>query len=220
MTQCTRDDMRDLLPDLLHDRLDAATRAEVTRHVAACAECEAELELLRSMRSALAPAPRVDVRRIAAAVAASRVAKQEPDVRPLGAPGAAAARRRVAWRIAAAFVVAALGLTTWMLSHRSTSEPPVIVANVPPQHSDSVPPAPQVVAARPPTPRHPSPVTKPPAAVPERLASRGLVMDGGVTDLSDGDMRQLLQSLDSLTAIPDADPAPMNYQLDDDGGAR
>ncbi|HEX6807774.1 MAG TPA: zf-HC2 domain-containing protein, partial [Gemmatimonadaceae bacterium] len=62
MTDCSRGDMRDLLPDLLHERLDAATRAEVTRHVASCAECRAEVELLRSMRSALAPAPRVDVR--------------------------------------------------------------------------------------------------------------------------------------------------------------
>ncbi|HKV51622.1 MAG TPA: zf-HC2 domain-containing protein, partial [Gemmatimonadaceae bacterium] len=63
--------MRDLLPDLLNERLDAATRAEVARHVASCAECAAELELVRAMRSALAPAPRVDVARIAAAVSAS-----------------------------------------------------------------------------------------------------------------------------------------------------
>ena len=30
----------------------------------------------------------------------------------------------------------------------------------------------------------------------------------------------LLQSLDSLTAIPDADPAPMSYQIGDDGGVQ
>lgn len=217
MTQCTRDDMRDLLPDLLHERLDAATRAEVTRHLAACAECRAELELLRSMRSALAPAPRVDVRRIAAAVAAARGASAEPGVRPLGAARDAPARRRIAWRIAAGFVVAALGVTTWILSRQSPYTPPVVAGA--PQHTDSPPPAPQVVAAHPPTLHHPTSATKTPAA-PQMVASRGLVMDGGVTDLSDGDMRQLLQSLDSLTAMPDADPAPMNYQLDDDGGAR
>lgn len=217
MTDCTRGEMRDLLPDLLHERLDATTRAEVTRHVASCAECQAELELLRSMRSALAPAQRVDARRIAAAVTASRGATAEPLVRALGAPRAAPARRRIAWRIAAAFVVAALGLTTWMLAHRSTSEPALVVANGP-QHADSVPAAPHVVALEPSTPRHPNAVTTSPAS--RMLASRGLVMDGGVTDLSDGDVRVLLQSLDSLTAIPDADPAPMSYQIDDDGGAR
>lgn len=215
MTQCTRDDMRDRLPDLLHDRLDAAARAEVARHVASCAECAAELELLRSMRRALSPAPRVDVSRIAAAVAASHA----PDVRPLGAPRAAPVRRRMAWRIAAAGVVAALGITTWVLAHQPTPGAPIVVATTPPHHTDSVPPAPRVVAAQPPSSRHPSTATKSPEA-PQMLASRGLVMDGGVTDLSDGDMRQLLQSLDSLRAIPDADPAPVNYQLDDDGGAR
>jgi hypothetical protein len=45
-------------------------------------------------------------------------------------------------------------------------------------------------------------------------------MDGGVSDLSDGDVRLLLQSLDSLTAIPDAEPAAVSYPIDDDGGAR
>jgi len=40
-----------------------------------------------------------------------------------------------------------------------------------------------------------------------------------VKDLSDGDVRVLLQSLDSLSTVPDADPAPMSYQIDD-GGVR
>ena len=215
MTDCPRGDMRDLLPDLLHERLDAATRAEVARHVASCAECAAELELLRSMRSALSPAPRVDVRRIAAAVAAARGAPAPPDVRPLATAPAPRAGRRIAWRIAAALVVAALGLLTWV----QTEGGPPVVATAPPHHADSVPSAPAVVAARPDTPSHASATTATPAA-PTMLASRGLVMDGGVTDLSDGDVRLLLQSLDSLTAIPDADPSPMSYQLDDDGGTR
>ena len=216
MTKCTRDDMRDLLPDLLNARLDAAPRAEVTRHVASCAECAAELELLRSMRSALAPAPRLDVARIAAAVAASRGTPAASDVRPLATAQPPRAGRRIAWRIAAALVVAALGLLTWV---QTEGGPPAVVATAPPHHADSVPSAPAVVAARPDTPSHASATTATPAA-PKMLASRGLVMDGGVTDLSDGDVRLLLQSLDSLTAIPDADPSPMSYQLDDDGGAR
>lgn len=219
MKECTRDDMRDLLPDLVHERLDAATRAEVTRHVASCAECQAELELLRSMRNALAPAPQLDVRRIAAAVAASRDATPDTDVRALGVRRAASGRRRIAWRIAAGFVVAALGVATWVLSRQTPFTPPVVATTS--RHTDSGPPAPQVAAHLPPTPtpRYPSVETKSPAA-PRLLASRGLVVDGGVTDLSDGDVRVLLQSLDSLTAVPDADPSPMSYQLDDDGGAR
>ncbi len=220
MTECTRDDMRDRLPDLLNERLDAATRAEVARHVASCAECAAELELLRSMRSALAPAPRVDVRRIAAAVAASRGAgAREADVIPLGVRQPSRFDRRLAWRIAAGLVVAALGLGTWFAAQYKPSDPPVTVAKTPPQHTDSATAVPQVASTRPAATSHSSTTTQAPAA-PRMLASRGLVMDGGVTDLSDGDVHLLLQSLDSLTAIPDADPAPLSYQLDDDGGAR
>jgi len=43
MTDCPRGDMRDLLPDLVHEQLDAATRAEVARHVASCRACAEEL---------------------------------------------------------------------------------------------------------------------------------------------------------------------------------
>jgi anti-sigma factor RsiW len=215
--------MRDLLPDLLHERLDAATRAEVARHVASCPACAAELELLRSMRAALAPAPapRVDVARIAAAVAAARpAAPSEPNVRPLAARRVAPDRRRVAWQIAAAVVVAAVGTTAWAVMHRQTAPVTIAVNQVPPHETASVAPAPTRAAAQPVTPHHAVPATTPPPAS-QMLAStghHGLVMDGGVNDLSDGDVRLLLQSLDSLTAIPDADPAPMTYQIDDDGG--
>lgn len=216
MTQCTRDDMRDRLPDLLNERLDAATRAEATRHVASCTECAAELELLRSMRTALMPTPQVDVRRIAAAVVAG-AAPKAPRVRPIGPRSAPHVGGRIVWRIAAALVVAAVGLVTWV---QTEGGPPVVVARAPLQHTDSVLPAPAGVAARPDTPGHHSATPQAPAAPQTQVASRGLVMDGGVTDLSDGDVRLLLQSLDSLTAIPDADPSPMSYQLDDNGGAR
>jgi len=219
MTDCPRGDMRDLLPDLLHEQLDAATRAEVARHVASCAACAEELELLRSMRRALSPAPHVDVGRIAEAVVASRGATSDaPDVRPLHSQQAPRVGRRIAWRIAAAFVVAALALGTWFAAQHRPSDTPVTVATAP-THLDSVPPAPHATVAPLTAPSHSSAAVKTPAA-PKMLASTGLVMDGGVKDLSDGDVRLLLQSLDSLSAIPDADPTPMSYQIGDDGGAR
>ncbi|HEY9514816.1 MAG TPA: zf-HC2 domain-containing protein, partial [Gemmatimonadaceae bacterium] len=67
--ECRRRDIRDSLPDLVHDQLDQATRAAVERHIAECGECAAELALLRSMRTALASVPVVNVARIADAVA-------------------------------------------------------------------------------------------------------------------------------------------------------
>ncbi|HKV51785.1 MAG TPA: hypothetical protein VJO52_11340, partial [Gemmatimonadaceae bacterium] len=91
-----------------------------------------------------------------------------------------------------------------------------------PAHVDSASPAPPVAATPTAPPRHPAATAMPPNA-PQMLASsgrHGLVMDGGVNDLSDGDVKVLLQSLDSLTAIPDADPAFMSYQIDDGGGVQ
>jgi len=228
MTDSPRgDEMRDVLPDLLNERLDAVERAEVERHVASCPACAAELAMLRSMRSALAAAPRVDVARIAAAVHASRSASpamRVPNVRPLAARRAAPANRRIAWRIAAAFVAAALGVGAWAVTHRQPVSVTVASNLTPPRPAQPVVSPPTVGATPPSTPRQkPAPATKTPPNAPQMLAStghRGLVMDGGVNDLSDGDVKMLLQSLDSLTAIPDADPTPMSYQIDDDGGVR
>src|ERR1041384_4827573 len=98
MSDCPNAEIRDLLPDLLHERLDAPTRARVLAHVNGCADCRSELELLRSLRASIErSAPAVDVDRIAAA---------------LPKPGTTRVvhRRRtyVGWRIAAAatFLVA------------------------------------------------------------------------------------------------------------------
>ena len=62
MNDCPNAEIRDQLPDLLHDRLSSSTRAGVMAHVATCADCRDELELLRGVHEALAArAPQVDV---------------------------------------------------------------------------------------------------------------------------------------------------------------
>src|SRR5262249_22873878 len=101
MSDCPNAEVRDLLPDLLHDRLDAHTRARVVAHVDGCADCRSELELLRSLRGSLdRETPRVDVNRIVGAL------PKPGAVRPMER------RRRWRvlndWRIAAAvtFIVA------------------------------------------------------------------------------------------------------------------
>ena len=213
MTDCPRGDMRDLLPDLLNERLALGERAAAARHVASCPSCAAELELLRSMRAALSTAPRVDTARIAAAVALGA-----PDVRPIRA--ARGAWQRTLWRAAAALALVAAGLSGWLLTRQHGSAPAPVMAS---GRAEST-----TVAVVTPPPPAPAAVPAHARAQPSGLTGRtfasaarhGLVMDGGVGDLSDGDVRLLLQSLDSLTAVPDADPAPMSYQIDDDGGVR
>lgn len=99
MRDCMKASVRDRLPDLLHGRLPASERAEVEQHVASCADCSAELDLLRAVRGAV-PTPVVDVERIVAALPRR------------GRRG----RRRVRWQggrvaslVAAAVVLLALG---------------------------------------------------------------------------------------------------------------
>src|SRR5215831_11581208 len=126
MSDCPNAEIRDLLPDLLHDRLDARTRARVVAHVDGCEDCRSELELLRSMRNALDhDTPRVDVTRIVAALPAPS------SVRP--------AQRRHGWRVlndwriaaAVTFIVAgATSLVVMRNAHDggrdSTSTPTVL----------------------------------------------------------------------------------------------
>jgi len=102
MTDCPNAEIRDLLPELMHDRLDAAARARVEAHLATCADCRAELALLRSARAALiAATSRIDAARIA---------------RVLPRPAAPRAMRRASawrsWRIAATVAVLLTGGAT------------------------------------------------------------------------------------------------------------
>jgi anti-sigma factor RsiW len=103
MTDCPKGEIRDQLPDFLHDQLAPTARAAVAAHVASCAACSRELELLRRLRGAMRAAPNIDVARIVAALPRSsraetrRASEQRADW------------RRLDWRIAAAIVTIAVG---------------------------------------------------------------------------------------------------------------
>lgn len=113
MTDCPNGDIRDLLPDLLHGRLGATERAAVEVHLRDCEECRDELELLRSMRSALRRAPAVNVDRIVA------------EIPPYHAP-ARAARSWGGWRIAAAITLLAAGGTSVVVARNDDRKPATV----------------------------------------------------------------------------------------------
>ena len=125
MSDCPNAEVRDLLPDLMHDRLDARTRARVVAHVDGCADCRSELELLRSLRGSLDRAtPRVDVDRIVAAL------PTPASVRP--SQHRRAWRVLNDWRIAAAVTFIVAGGTSVVVMHNvrdgggdSTSAPAI-----------------------------------------------------------------------------------------------
>jgi anti-sigma factor RsiW len=101
MTECHNAEIRDQLPDFVHDQLDAAARAAVAAHVSRCAACASELALLRQIRQALHVAPAVDIARIVATLPAPSAVRQARSDRGVW--------RRFDWRVAAAILALVVG---------------------------------------------------------------------------------------------------------------
>ena len=95
MNDCPNAEMRDLLCDVVHRTMPDADCRRVEDHIATCADCSAEIALIRRAHAVLTRrAPAIDTRAIVAALPRRR-------------------RQRVmsypAWRIAASIAVIALG---------------------------------------------------------------------------------------------------------------
>ncbi|MEO8337347.1 MAG: zf-HC2 domain-containing protein [bacterium] len=200
MSDCPNADVRDLLPDLVHGRLDEATRAMVELHVAGCDDCSAELALLGDLRSSMGQAPALDLGAIAAAVPAYRAPMR---------------RSWVGWRTAAAVtLIVAGGSSIIVTQHIGSSQPgaqvpsaPVVPALPPPASANTTLPesvsSPTTASPTVPTPTRVEPSVAPRTAAP---AERELAMSGGtLTDLSDTELASLLKDIESLDALPSTD---------------
>ncbi len=202
MHDCSNAEIRDLLPDLLHGRLDAETRAQVEAHVARCADCAAELSVLRDLRAAMHTAPSENVASIVAAIPAHR-----PNVR----------QTWVGWRVAAAVTLLVGGASSVVVIREGTFGQPdsvrAVMASVP--DAQPIAPVPSVVdthatplVAKP----HVALVTPAPAPVQQTLtvaaqpAARELALGGSsLNDLSDRELAALLKAIDELDAVPSTD---------------
>jgi anti-sigma factor RsiW len=203
MTDCPNGEMRDQLPAYVHGRLDAATRAAVEAHIAGCAECATELALLHSARRVInAGTPTVDVRRIVAALPAPPAARRVARV-----PGIRPARKPV-WstlRIAAALATVAIGGVSIAVVQRLTAPEPTLVPAV--ATAPVTTPAPVVAPVQPaPVVATPAPVDVPAAG--EVSEGAPLTVGGGMSDMSDADVKALLGAMDNLDGVPDAEPQP------------
>lgn len=206
MTECMNEDFRDLLPLLAHGSLPAGEAARVRAHVAACAECTAELSSLESIRQVLsARVPQVDVAAIALAVfaATSRgtpLLRVVPGDASTATPAATVAAPRRGWVprhyvAAAASILVVVSLSIPLLRPDPTAAPEP-VASVP----SSISPID--------TPEFATPGTSPAAAVAE-----GLVVADGLADLSDDDLESLLKELETLEATVSAEPGTLRRPL-------
>ena len=212
MNDCQNAEMRDQLPDLLHERLDAAARATVMAHVASCADCRDELALLRVAYSTLIKeTPRVDLNFIVEALP-----KSAPRVRTLSVP-----RRPMwsDWRIAAAGVLLVAGASSYSLLGRHVG---VAVG-------DSL--VAQAIAPVAETPAAPAQGAESAAAAPVP-AQRGGGMLADVTpeageasglgtsrlgDLNEKQLKALLTEIDQLQATPITEPDPVTIRVDTKG---
>jgi len=196
MNDCVNAEMRDRLPDALHERLEPAVRAALMTHVEGCADCRAELELLRGVHTMLGrAAPRVDVARIVEALPRRRPARS----------------RWMDWRIAAAAVLIVVGGTSvTLMTRRGEQLRPDTAAIVAKTETPNVPASIAVPDRQPATPRVDSQPSRVQVAArsPEAAADRGIEMTGGLNELTEDELRLLLQEIDDLEAVPLTEPEP------------
>jgi Putative zinc-finger len=188
MNDCPNGDLRDLLPDFLHDRLTAADRAVVEAHLAGCDDCRDELELLRGLRGTLRRMPAVDVSAIVAKIPAYRA----PARRSWGG----------GWRAAAAVALIAVGGTSVAIANRVGVQSPSLD---PHSVSPTLPDTPLTVAQM---PHATDPAVNDPrraTALTVARAPRELAVSGAVSDLSDRELSTLLDGIETLDALPSAD---------------
>jgi hypothetical protein len=194
MIDCPNAEIRDRLPDLLHERLDASVRAAVMSHVADCSDCRIELELLQEAHVVLSSGLRaIDVSSVARVVV-SRMAK-----------GSMAPRRRswTDWRIAASIAVLAIGATSVVMLRDRSKDSGAVVAPV----ALSVP-AESVPASPPASPEHVVGATSPAVAPSAELAAAA-----EMSDLSESDLRALVDDLQTLDALPPTEPDPVTVRV-------
>src|SRR3712207_3052872 len=94
MIDCPNGEIRDRLPDFVHEQLDRVTGATVAAHLASCSACTAEVALLRALRASFRETPAVDVARIVATL-------PRPRGVPAAGPGPRPIWSRLDWRVAA-----------------------------------------------------------------------------------------------------------------------
>jgi hypothetical protein len=218
MNDCVNEEMRDALPDLIHGGLDATRVAEVEAHVASCAVCATELELLRAVVASAPAVPTIDVGRMVAGLptptrqgfllhngggkpATPELARRSPTFwsRPL---------MRIA---AAAAIVSAGGLS--LLVGRDVLNPETQVG----------PPRTRVVTANKPA----APVVPQSAAVAASVAPQasgrqvssvagaGMSLAGETQELSDEHLATLLNDMEGMDGMPSAEPEIVIPAIDD-----
>lgn len=209
MNDCLNAEMRDQLPDLLHERLDAAARAAVMAHVDGCADCRDELELLRVARGTLIRAtPHVDLNFIIEAI---------PQTAPMTRTVTVPRRPRWAdWRIAAAAVLLVAGGSSVSLLGRQggvATRDTVVTEGTPAVQTSAAVPRPNGAVAT----SRPAPQTEVIAEVPTDVSEPSGLSSSRLGDLNENQLKALLTEIDQLQPTPITEPDPVTLRVDTKG---
>lgn len=202
MTECTNDEMRDLLPLLAHGSLGEGEAARVRAHLATCAACAAELAALETSRLVLrATAPRVDASAIARAVTATLGARPAAAAPTLtverGGAAAPSVARRSVWRsrqlLAAAasiLIVATVAIPFLDNGGGERGRSPLDTLALGPSASAGT-------------------------AVGTTVGANSLTVGETLTDLSSDDLSALLDEIESVEALIALEPSTMRQPIVD-----
>lgn len=224
MNDCRNAEIRDQLPDLLHDRLSAGERAVVFAHVDACGDCRDELELLRGLNRALvAGTPRIDTACIVSALPKPGASVAVP-VRPSRPTRSRWRVRWEQWEVAATITVLVVGVgSAAVLSRTVIPHPVVSVAPAPSGEGTSarvaVPGSDATPVATASSTGEPAARTKVPSAAAQTVAEEdvpggdGPEMEGRLTGLNEQQLRALLNDIGQLKAVPVTEPEPVTINV-------
>jgi hypothetical protein len=216
MNDCSNANIRDQLPELVHDRLSMSARATVLAHVDGCADCREELELLRSVRGALTSnTPRVDIAYVVGALPKRY------------APAAAArtpSRRWADWRVAAAVTLLVAGGSSVAVLTRAPAGNTVAAVDSALPGKEPVTIDSAVAASTAPlansklAPRTTVPSTTV-ASADEQEARTDVGPDGRLAGLTDAQLKALLGDIDRLEPVPLTEPEPVTIKVNPNGSS-
>jgi len=195
MNKCTDNNIREILPDLLHGALSAGARERVEAHLATCEECREDLKILRAVKSAAVFAPAIDV---------DRVVRQIPPYRTIVPAVELPARPRlVSWLVAASLAIAVIGVGSQLVTRQVVTKAPAAVTTTQAAAQRATEPAPVGSTTQ-------EPVTSPNAMVStSQPHTHALALAADVDGLSDGNLVQLMNDMNRFDALPASEPDPV-----------
>src|SRR5437762_7253480 len=190
MNKCIASDVQEMLADLLHDAFDDRAKTRVEAHLATCASCREDLDVLRMVKSAAIFTPSIDV---------DRVVRQIPPYRTIVPASQPARARAVSWLLAASLVLAAIGGGSALIGKYRGANTSAVATTIARQPITSLPtPAPRESIAA-----SANNATRVP------VGTRGLALAADVEGLSDRNLVQLMNDMNDFDALPVSEPEPV-----------